>query len=457
MNGVCRPKGSLIAILLGFFIVMLDTTIVNVALARVGFDLHMSVASLQWVIDAYTLVFAAFLLTAGAACDRIGARKVYVTGLLVFAVFSAACALAPTGGYLVAGRVLQGLGAAAIVPASLALLSAVYEDPEKRARAIGLWGGAGGVAAAIGPVLGGALVSVIGWRAVFWVNIPVIAVGCRLTLRALPGITGSRKRRMDLPGQALSVLGFGGITYAVITAGEYGWSAWQSLDLVAGAVFLAIFVYVERRHPAPMLPMDLFGRVRFSVAAVVGFALNLSFFGQLFVLSLFFQRYLGYEPWLAGLALAPQACSAVIGSPLGGRAVGRWGAFPTMLIGLMIGTIGFGSLVLLTAETPFVLLAILTFAVGFGMAFAMPAATTAAVSSALPQHVGIAGGVINAARQTGSLVGVAVLGAMVARGPFLSGFHTAAALAGAVFGGGALLVAVILMRDHRQVRLRGRL
>ena len=439
-------RTALAAILLGFFVVMLDTTIVNVALAGIGADLGMTVGSLQWVVDAYALTFAAFLLTAGAACDRLGARRVHLAGLVVFAVFSAVCALAPTGGLLVVGRAVQGLGAAAIVPGSLALLSVVSADPGERARAIGLWGGAGGAAAAIGPVLGGALVSTIGWRAVFWANLPVIAVGCLLTLRAVPAPAGRRGRRADPPGQLLSVLALVALTHAVITAGERGWSPRQVCTLIVGGVLLALVAVVERRRPEPMLPVALFTRARFSVAAVVGFALNVGFFGQLFVLSLFFQRYLGYEPWLAGLALAPQACSAVVASPLGGRCAARWGAFPTMLAGLVIGAAGFSSLVLLTAETPYAVVAALTFTAGFGTALAVPAATSAAVASAPPEHVGVAGGVVNAARQTGSVVGVAVLGARVAGGAFLPGFHSAAAAAGGVFGAAALLTAAVALR-----------
>ena len=438
-------RTALAAILLGFFVVMLDTTIVNVALAGIGADLGMTVSSLQWVVDAYALTFAAFLLTAGAACDRLGARRVHLAGLVVFAVLSSVCALAPTGGLLVVGRAVQGLGAAAIVPGSLALLSVVSADPGERARAIGLWGGAGGAAAAIGPVLGGALVSTIGWRTVFWVNLPVIAVGCLLTLRAVPASTGGRAGRVDPPGQALSVLALVALTHAAITAGERGWSPRQGCELVVGGVLLALFVVAERRRPDPMLPIALVTRARFSVAAVVGFALNVGFFGQLFVLSLFLQRYLGYEPWLAGLALAPQACSAVVASPLGGRCAARWGAFPAMLTGLVTGAVGFVGLVLLTAETPYAVVAALTFTAGFGTALAMPAATSAAVASAPPEHVGVAGGVVNAARQTGSVVGVAVLGAMVAGGDLLRGFHSAAAAAGGVFGVAALLVAAVVL------------
>ncbi len=260
-----RRTEALIAVMLGFFIVMLDTTIVNVALADLGTDLRATVASLQWVVDAYALVFAALLLSAGAACDRLGARRVYLVGLVVFAFLSAACALAPNGDTLVAARIVQGVGAAAIVPGSLALLSAIYDDPAARARAIGLWGGAGGVAAAVGPMLGGTLVSTVGWRAVFWVNLPIIAIACWLTLRAIPAAPGNhRARKVDVPGQVLSVLALVAITYAVITAGEHGWTPPQISALLAGFVLVALFVIIERRSPDPMLPMVLFTQARSS-------------------------------------------------------------------------------------------------------------------------------------------------------------------------------------------------
>ena len=444
-----RRRGALIAALLGFFIVMLDTTVVNVALARIGGDLGAPVASLQWVVDAYALTFAALQLSAGAACDRMGAKCVHLLGLLVFGLFSAACALAPAGGALIAFRALQGVGAAAIVPASLAMLSLIHDRSADRARAIGLWGGAGGVAAAVGPVAGGLLVTFTGWRLVFWVNLPLVAAALWLTARCLPAPEARSLRRReggDLLGQVLSVAGLAVATYGIIAAGEHGWSPPVVASTLAGLCLLVAFILVERNASRPMLPTAVFSRPRFAVAAAVGFALNTGFFGQLFVLALFLQRYLGYEPWLAGLALAPQACSAVVASPLGGRCAARWGAFPTMLAGLVIGAAGFSSLVLLTAETPYAVVAALTFTAGFGTALAVPAATSAAVASAPPEHVGVAGGVVNAARQTGSVVGVAVLGARVAGGAFLPGFHSAAAAAGGVFGAAALLTAAVALR-----------
>ena len=442
-----RRRGALIAALLGFFVVMLDTTVVNVALARIGADLGAPVASLQWVVDAYALTFAALQLSAGAACDRMGARSVHLLGLVVFGLLSTACALAPAGGALIAFRALQGVGAAAIVPASLAMLSLIHDRPADRARAIGLWGGAGGVAAAVGPVAGGLLVTWAGWRLVFWVNLPLVAVGMWLTARCLPepAARSPRRRRGDLPGQILSVIGLAAATYGIIAAGEHGWSLVAVLSTLAGLILLVVFIVVERIASRPMLPTVVFSRPRFAVAAAVGFALNTGFFGQLFVLALFLQRYLGYSPWLAGLALAPQACSAVIASPLGGRMTARIGAFPTMLTGLLTGAAGFAGLALATASTPYPLVAALTFLGGFGTALTMPAATSAAVASAPVGYTGVAGSVINAARQTGSVVGVAVLGSLIASGDFLTGFHRAVAGASIVFAVAAIPVAVVVL------------
>ena len=442
-----RRRGALIAALLGFFVVMLDTTVVNVALARIGADLGAPVASLQWVVDAYALTFAALQLSAGAACDRMGTRSVHLLGLVVFGLLSTACALAPAGGALIAFRALQGVGAAAIVPASLAMLSLIHDRPADRARAIGLWGGAGGVAAAVGPVAGGLLVTWTGWRFVFWVNLPLVAVGMWLTARCLPepAARSPRRRGGDLPGQILSVIGLAAATYGIIAAGEHGWSLVAVLSTLAGLILLVVFIVVERIASRPMLPTVMFSRPRFAVAAAVGFALNTGFFGQLFVLALFLQRYLGYSPWLAGLALAPQACSAVVASPMGGRMTARTGAFPTMLTGLLTGAAGFAGLALATASTPYPLVAALTFLGGFGTALTMPAATSAAVASAPVGYTGVAGSVINAARQTGSVVGVAVLGSLIASGDFLTGFHRAVAGASIVFAVAAIPVAVVVL------------
>jgi len=298
-------------------------------------------------------------------------------------------------------------------------------------------------------VAGGLLVTFTGWRFVFWVNLPLVAVGMWLTARCLPEPAIRSARRGgggDLPGQTLSVAGLAAATYGIIAAGEHGWSLTVVLSTLVGLILLVTFILVERTASRPMLPTTVFSRPRFAVAAVVGLALNTGFFGQLFVLALFLQRYLGYSPWLAGLALAPQACSAVVASPLGGRMTARIGAFPTMLTGLLTGAAGFAGLALVTASTPYPVVAALTFLGGFGTALTMPAATSAAVASAPVGYTGVAGSVINAARQTGSVVGVAVLGSLIASGDFLTGFHRAVVGASAVFAVAAIPVAVVVLR-----------
>lgn len=432
-SGGTGGSATLAAVALGFFIVMLDTTIVNVALPRIGSGLHGGVSLLQWVVDSYTLVFAALLLTAGAACDILGARRIYLGGLGVFAVFSACCALAPGGGLLITARVLQGVGAAALVPGSLALLAAAYPGSAARAKAIGIWGGVGGIAAAVGPVLGGALIAGLGWRAVFWVNVPVVAVTVWLTLRHTPNPAPAHHRRLDLPGQAAAVLALCAITYAVIEAAHTSWRPRSVVILLIGVAAGAGFLLIERAKPDPMLPLKLFRDRSFSVASFVGFALNLGFYGQFFVLTLYFQHYRGYGPLAAGLALAPQALGAVIGSPLGGRATARFGPFATMLAGLLIGAAAFASLLTFTRTTPYGVIAPLIFATGFGISLAMPAATAGAVSAAPAQYAGIAGGVVNSARQTGSVFGVAILGGFITTGAFRHGFQLAVAVAAIIF------------------------
>ena len=444
-----RAWRSLWAMVAGFFMILVDSTIVTVATPTIMAELSADVTAVVWVSSAYLLAYAVPLLITGRLGDRFSPKRIYLLGLVVFGLLSAACALAPAGGALIAFRALQGVGAAAIVPASLAILSLIHDRPADRARAIGLWGGAGGVAAAVGPVAGGLLVTFTGWRFVFWVNLPLVAAALWLTACRLPAPeTRSLRRREggDLPGQVLSVAGLAATTYGIIAAGEHGWSPPVVASTLAGLSLLVVFVLVERTASRPMLPTAVFSRPRFAVAAVVGLALNTGFFGQLFVLALFLQRYLGYEPWLAGLALAPQACSAVVASPMGGRMTARIGAFPTMLTGLLTGAAGFAGLAVVTASTPYPLVAALTFLGGFGTALTMPAATSAAVASAPVGYTGIAGSVINAARQTGSVVGVAVLGVLIASGDFLTGFHRAVVGASAVFAVAAIPVAVVILR-----------
>ena len=270
-----------------------------------------------------------------------------------------------------------------------------------------------------------------------------------LVIGVIPVQKASAAKRFDLWGQVTAIVSLSSITYVVIAWGEHGWDVAYIAWIISGIILTACFFTIESTTPDPMLPLALFREKTFSIAAFVGFCLNFSFFGQLFILSLYFQDFLGWSPWLSGLALAPQATSAIIASPLGGRCAAKYGPYPAMLIGLLIGTGGFSSLIAVSPETPYAVIALLTLCVGFGMAFAMPAATSAAVNASPPEHVGVAGGVINTARQVGSVFGVALLGTFIASGSFLVGFHTAVLAAGGVFALAASRILGTMLRSRR--------
>ncbi|WP_245614251.1 MFS transporter [Actinokineospora inagensis] len=447
----------LAAICLGFFIVMVDTTIVNVALPAISHDFGGGVVLQQWVVDSYTLVFAALLLSAGAAADRLGPRRVFEAGLLAFAVFSAACAFAPNGPLLVLARALQGLGAAALVPASLALINTTYHDRAARAKAIGVWGGMGGIAAAVGPVVGGALITLAGWPSVFLVNVPVSLAAYLLVRHAVPRSVPNPTRSVDVTGQVLAVVSLVVLVYGIIEGGgPAGWSP-RTLGIVAaGLALVAVFLVVEHRKAQAMLPTTLFRDRVFSAAAATGLLLNFGFYGQFFVLTLYFQQLRHFSPLTAGLLLVPEAVGAIIGSPLGGRAAARIGARYTMVIGLTAGALGFLAFVLVDAGSGYALIVPAAFAAGLGMGFAMPAATTAAIEAAPRDLAGLASGAVNTARQLGSVLGVAVLGALVATGlPFLTGFHLAVAASAVVFLAGAALNLIVRPRRPSSVDADG--
>jgi DHA2 family methylenomycin A resistance protein-like MFS transporter len=432
----------LVAVSLGYFMVILDATIVTVALPALGRDLGSNVTGLQWVVDAYTLAFAGLLLLGGSLGDRWGSRAVFQSALVAFTLASVACGLAPSLGTLVAARAVQGAGAAALVPSSLALLQAAYPDRRERARAFGVWGGIAGVAAASGPVLGGVLTASISWRAVFLVNVPVGAAALWATWRHVR--TSSRREGasgIDPVGQLTAVAAIGGLVVALIQGGERGWR--DGLVLAGFAAFVAFgaaWLLAERRAADPMLPLWLFRRRTLSGGTAVGLLLNLGFYGQLFVMSLYLQHVRHQSPPLAGIALLPEALAVFAGSPLSGRVTGRVGPRPPMAAGMVLGALGFAALALAQPGTPYPLLVLPMVAAGFGTSFTMPAATVAVMGAAPADRGGLASGVLNASRQLGGAVGVALLGALVAAGhPFTAGMHLGMLVAAAAFAAGAAL------------------
>lgn len=438
-----RPGPAvLVLICTGYFIVILDATVTNVALPAIGRGLHGGVTALQWVVDGYTLSFAALLLTGGALAERLGGRQVFTAGLAVFGAASAACGLAPSLGALVVARLIQGAGAAVLVPSSLLLLQAAFSDRRARARALGLWGAIAGIGAASGPVVGGVLVSVWSWRGAFFLNLP-FALAALLAAPRLAPATRARPRAVDLGGQVLAVAGLGTLTAALVTAGRLGWTSPAVLGGCAvSAAAWAAFAAVEHRGAEPMLPLALFARPGFRTGSIVGLLINLGFYGQLFVMSLYFQDVRGYSALRTGLALFPEAALLMIASAVSGRLMARTGPRVPMLAGLLLGGAGLLGLVAAGTHTPYPVLILPMVGAGSGMALTMPAATSAVMESAPADRGGIASGVINAARQAGGVLGVAVLGSLVsAPAAFIGGLRVGLIVAGCAFWAGAALVA----------------
>jgi len=431
--------------------VILDATIVNVALPAIGRQLHAPVSALQWVVDAYTVAFAGLLLSAGSLGDRIGARRVFNLGLALFTAASAGCAVAPFVAVLVAARAVQGVGAAMLVPSSLALLRGTYRRAAERARAVGAWGAIAGVGAASGPVLGGLLVGALDWRAVFVVNVPVGIGALGLAARHLPAAGESQNGGLDLRGQILAVVSLTALTTGLIEGGAAGWAAPLAVvPLLAFVPALLGFLAVERNAREPMLPLSLFADRTFSAASFVGLAINLGFYGQLFAISLYLQHVRGFSALTTGLALLPEGMFVAVASIVSGRLTARTGPRSAMLVGLSLGALGFAGLIVAGASTSYVILVPPLISVGFGMALTMPAATVAIIEAAPAERAGIASGVLNAARQTGGAIGVALLGTLVSGAAFVPGLHAAMAVSAVTFLLAAIVTLSAVERGPRQ-------
>src|SRR3954471_1230647 len=297
---------TLAAMSLGYGVVQLDVTIVNTALHAIGTSLGGGVAELQWVVNAYTIAFAAFILTAGALGDRIGAKRVFMAGFAIFTAASLACALSPNAIVLIAARLIQGLAAAILVPNSLALLNHAYTDDRARARAVAIWAAGASLALTAGPFVGGALITLVGWRAIFLVNLPVGLVGLWLSWRYASETTRAPSREIDLPGQLAAIGALGALAGAIIEGGALGWEhAAVIAAFVTSAVLALLFVWRESRAAQPMLPLSLFSHRLFALTSLVGLLVNIAIYGLIFVLSLYFQRINGLSAWWTGLAFVP--------------------------------------------------------------------------------------------------------------------------------------------------------
>ncbi len=430
--GRTRPGLTLFAACLGFAVVILDVSVVNVATKALGADLGGSLSGLEWVINGYTLTFAAFLLTAGAMGDRYDPKHIFVLGFALFAVTSLACGAAPSLVALITARVVQGVGAAMIVPSSLSIVNTNFPDPAERTRAVSLWAAAGGLALALGPVVGGLLVDSLGWRSIFYVNIPIATVGIvlvRAYARPAPARDASIRRSLDLPGQLLAVVGLGALTGAIVEANARGWTSATVLTcLTVFLLALAGFVAVERRSADPMLPLHLFGRGTFTSTSLIGVLLNFSFYGLIFVFSLFFQQVWDYSPLVAGLAFLPMTAAIMIANLSCGPLVKRHGARTVLITGNTLAAVGYLATVPVVGSGSYAQMAVQFVVAGFGIGLVVPSMTNAMLGSVDPANAGIASGVLNASRQLGGLIGVAVMGLLVGQATsdhFLPGLRAA--------------------------------
>ncbi|MCA8271504.1 MFS transporter [Burkholderia sp. AU30280] len=446
----------------GFVVTQLDVTIVNIALAHLAGDLHLPVAGLQWVVDAYTLAFAVLMLSGGALGDRFGARRLYLAGLVLFALASLACGAASAPATLIAARALQGVGAAAMLPNSLALLNdACRHDPHLRARAVGWWTAAGSISIAAGPVVGGLLIAAWGWRGIFLVNLPLCAAGLAAAFAwiparravAAPAAPSRSVSALDLHGQLIAIAMLTALTGAVIEWRPLGFTH----PVVAGGFALAAlaafaFVAAEARTATPMLPLSLFRHRTFSAAVLFGICVNLTYYGTVFVLALYLQRARGESALQAGLAFLPLTGGFLLSNLASGRVVARHGPRAPMLAGALVAALGYGSLHFIDASTPLAVLLVPFLLIPTGMGFAVPAMTTAVLASVAPERAGIASAVLNTARQAGGAMGVAAFGALAGGGgarQVVDGLRIETAVSVALLVAAALLATLVRPDAHR--------
>lgn len=416
---------------LSYIIVILDTSIVNVALEPIASALGSGISGLQWVVNAYTLTFASLLLSGGALGDRLGAKNLYVAGLLLFGLASALCGLAVNLPVLIAGRVLQGVGAALLVPASLALINQGFPQTEMRGRAIALWAGCGGVAMAAGPLVGGLLIQSVGWRSVFLLNVPLVLFGVWLTLRVPSSTAVAQKRHIDPAGQGLAVIALGSSVGVLIEGARLGWhDAAIRLGVMVACAAWGLFILIERRQRQPMLPLDLFRSARFSASVGVSMVSGLVFYGLFFLLSLYFQQTLNWSPLATGMAFLPLSILVAIGSFISGWLNQRIGPLRLVAGCCVLYAAGFAGLFALADAASYWRVALCFPAVGLAAGIITPVATAVLMSQAGTGRAGIAGGVLNASRQAGSAFGVAIFGGLLsAVQPQSTGIHLAIWLA----------------------------
>jgi EmrB/QacA subfamily drug resistance transporter len=400
---------------MSLLIVGMDVTIVNVALPAIQQDLHASFAGLQWILDAYTLVVASLLMLSGSMSDRFGRRRVFQIGLALFSVGSLLCSVAQSIGQLVAFRAVQGLGASMLNPVALSIIANAFQEPKARARAVGVWGAVAGLSLAIGPLIGGALTQAVGWRSIFWINLPIGLAAALLAAKFIPESKAPRARAFDPIGQLLVLVGLASLTAAVIEGPRSGWTSGLILgSFTVAAAALAIFLLYEPRRKDPLLDLRFFRSVPFSSATLLALCAFASFAGFLFLNALYLQQARGFSAFHSGLFTLPLALLMTVSAPLSGRLVGAYGTRPSLLLagaGFLLSTL---ILTHLSLATPISLLMLAYALFGLGLGMVNPAITNSAVAGMPLAQVGVAAAIASTGRQVGAALGVAIAGTVAA-------------------------------------------
>jgi EmrB/QacA subfamily drug resistance transporter len=450
-----RKWFTLAAVSVGLFMIMLDNTVVNVALPSIERDLHAELSELQWIVTAYALTFASLLLVGGKVADAYGRRLVFVVGIAVFTLASLLCGLAESSETLIAARALQGVGAALMNPATLSIITATF-PPRQRGTAIGIWAGVAALALAIGPLVGGLITEHLDWSWVFFVNVPVGILGIAASYVFIDESRDETHERLDLPGLVTSGVGLFALTYALIEGNTYGWSSTRIIGaLVIAACALVGFVLLESHQRAPMLPLDLFRSGTYTGANLTMLLVALAMFGVFFFVSLYMQNILGYSAVQAGAAFLPMTVLIILVAPIAGRTSDRLGSRGLMTSGMILLSLQLALFSRLGPDASYLQLLPSLLIGGLGMSLTMTPSTAAATRAVPVDKAGVGSAVLNTARQVGGTLGIALMGAIVAAEAggtpspegFMDGFEEALRVAAGIAAAGAV-VAFVLVRPH---------
>ncbi|WP_246861352.1 MFS transporter [Bacillus cytotoxicus] len=425
---------------MGFVMATLDVTVVNVAIADIQEKLQMSLSSTTWIVDGYMLTFASLLLAGGSLANRYGAKNIYLIGLMIFVTASVLCALAPTGAILIIARALQGGGAALFMPSSLSLLAVSYPDAKKRAKMFGIWSAVVSIASGLGPFVGGVLVNIFGWRSIFLINIPIGIIGLLMAYLIVTHPPG-KKGELNILNHILGIIALAGLAFTLIEGPSLGWSTFPIIIASIVTVITAVlFIYTERRVKEPIIPIKLFNNSSFLSANLVGFLINFALFGGIFMFGLFLQKAEGASPFIAGIELLPMMTVFIIGNLLFTRLTTRLGVKFLMLASIAIAGISSLLLMLIVPSAPYWILAVIYALANLGVGVAVPAMTATVMQAAGKEHANITGATLNANRQVGALVGVAIMGIVLHEAQnWYSGAKISFLIMGIAYLGAALL------------------